>query len=82
MKPITKSGYVPASSYIGIPELKNNVYVYGVSNQAVKYMKTTEAIAEYVGTKYSKELWTLVHHKEEATFKEPTPPVEQMTRQQ
>jgi hypothetical protein len=60
--------------FIGIPNHKGSIYVYGVTNQAVKYLKTTEAIAEYVGTKFTKELWTLVHKKEEATFDEPDPP--------
>jgi len=59
---------------IGLPELKGLVYTYGVPGQAVRYMKTTEAVAEYVGTNFSKELWNLVLNKEEAKFDEPDPP--------
>jgi len=58
----------------GLPELKGLIYTYGVPGQAVRYTKTTNAIAEYVATKYSKEMWELVENKEEAKFTEPDPP--------
>jgi hypothetical protein len=45
-----------------------------VPGQAEKYLRTTRAIAEYVGTAYGKEMWTLIDKKEEAKFVEPDPP--------
>jgi hypothetical protein len=59
---------------IGIPELQGSIYTYGVPGQAEKYLRTTRAIAEYVGTAYGKEMWTLIDKKEEAKFVEPDPP--------
>jgi len=64
----------------GLPELKGMIYTYGVPGQAVRYTKATKAIAEYAGTKYSKEMWNLVHNKEEATFTEPNTPADTATR--
>ena len=39
-----------------IEELGGNVYTYGRRDQGDYYIKTTEAIAEYVGREYSKEM--------------------------
>jgi hypothetical protein len=61
---------------IGIPELKGHYYIYGVRGQVEKFLKTTRAIAEYVGTAYGKEMWTLIDKKEEAKFTEPDPPAD------
>ena len=43
-----------------VAELGDNVYVFGTKNQADKYVKTTEAIAEYVGREYNKAMRLLV----------------------
>jgi len=66
----------------GLPELRGMLYTYGVAGQAMRYTKTTSAIAEYVATKYSKEMWDLVENKKEATFTEPDPPDDKVTRAQ
>ena len=39
-----------------IEELGGNVYTYGHRDQGDYYIKTTDAIAEYVGREYSKEM--------------------------
>ena len=45
-----------------------------------KYLKTKRAIAEHVGTKFNKKMWSLVMKKEEATFEDPEEPDENATR--
>jgi hypothetical protein len=37
-------------------ELGNNVYQYGTRDQGDRFTRTTEAIADYVGREYSKEM--------------------------
>ena len=58
-----------------IEELGGNVYTYGRRDQGDYYIKTTEAIAEYVGREYSKEMRLLVKDKMETTFTEPVEPL-------
>jgi hypothetical protein len=43
-----------------IAELGNNVYQYETLDQGEKFIRTTEAIADYVGREYSKETRALV----------------------
>ena len=52
--------YSPVWRGVGIDELKGNVFIYGNANQTDKYNRTKLAIAEYVGTKYGKEMFLLV----------------------
>ena len=49
----------------GTEELKGHVNRYGVPGQAERYMKTTKAVAEYVGRVYGKDMWKLVHEKQQ-----------------
>ena len=46
--------------YGDVSELGTNVYMHGIKNQSELYIKTTEAIAEYVGKKYDKNMKVLV----------------------
>ena len=57
-----------------VSELGNNVYLYGTKNQGNVYLKTTEAIAEYVGREYNKAMRILVKNLKESTPVEPKQP--------
>ena len=57
-----------------IAELGNNVYLYGTRNQGNKYIKTTKAIAEYVGREYNKAMRILVKNLKESIPDEPSEP--------
>jgi hypothetical protein len=48
-----------------IGELRNNVYQYGTREQGDRFTRTTEAIADYVGRKYSKAMRLLVKNRRE-----------------
>jgi hypothetical protein len=54
--------------------LGNNVYQYGTRDQGDRLTRTTEAIADYVGREYSKEMRLLVKNQEENEPKEPVMP--------
>jgi hypothetical protein len=57
-----------------IAELGNNVYQYGTRDQCDRFTRTTEAIADYVGREYSKEMRILVKNQMENEPKEPATP--------
>ncbi len=57
-----------------IAELGNNVYQYGTRDQGDRFTRTTEAIADYVGREYSKEMRLLVKNQKENEPKEPVMP--------
>jgi hypothetical protein len=57
-----------------IAELGNNVYQYGTQDQGDRFTRTTEAIADYVGREYSKEMRLLVKNQKEKEPKEPVIP--------
>jgi hypothetical protein len=57
-----------------IAEHGNNVYQYGTRDQGEKVHKTTEAIGDYVGREYRKEMKLLVKNQKENEFKEPVMP--------
>jgi hypothetical protein len=58
-----------------IAELSSsNVYQYGTWDQGDRFTRTTEAIADYVGGEYSKEMRLLVKNQEENEPKEPVLP--------
>jgi hypothetical protein len=57
-----------------IAELGNNVYQYGTRDQGDRFTRTTEAIADYVGREYSKEMRLLVKNKKGNERKEPVIP--------
>jgi hypothetical protein len=57
-----------------VAELGNNVYQYGTQDQGDRSTRTTEAIADYVGREYSKEMRLLVKNQEEIEPKEPVTP--------
>ena len=59
-----------------IAELGNNVYVYGSGDPGGAYIRTTDAIAEYVGREYNKAMRNLVKHQIESVPKEPDEPKE------
>jgi hypothetical protein len=53
-----------------IAELDNNVYQYGTRDQGDRFTRTIEAIADYVGREYSKEMRLLVKNQKENKPKE------------
>jgi hypothetical protein len=54
--------------------LGNNVYQYGIRDQVDRFTITTEAIANYVGREYSKEMRLFVKSQKENEPKEPVMP--------
>lgn len=65
---------------VGIEDLKGNVYSYGVQGQAERFMRTTKAIAEYVGITHSKHVWVLLTEHKEPTFEDPEEPDKEASR--
>jgi hypothetical protein len=57
-----------------IAELGNNVYQYGTRDQGDRFTRMTEAIADYVGREYSKEMRLLMKNQKENELKEPVMP--------
>jgi hypothetical protein len=57
-----------------LAEFGNSVYQYGTRDQSDRFTRTTEAIANYVGREYSKEMRLLVKNQEENEPKEPVMP--------
>jgi hypothetical protein len=57
-----------------IAELGNNVYQYKTQDQGDSFTRTTEAIADYVGREYSKEMRSLVKNQKENEPREPVMP--------
>ena len=55
-------------------ELGSNVYTYGTKNQALKYIKTTKYIAEYVGREYGRAMQMLVKDLKESRPEKPNEP--------
>ena len=54
-----------------IEELGELVYKFNTNDQADKYIRTTEAIANYVGREYGRNMRNLVKHGQEAKFTKP-----------
>jgi hypothetical protein len=48
-----------------ISELGNNIYQYGTRDQGDRFTRMTEAIADYVGREYIKEMRLLVKNQKE-----------------
>lgn len=67
---------------VGLEELRGNVYSFGTLDQSERYVRTTKLLAEYVGTEFGKEMWTLVSKKLETTFTEPVDPGTDATKGQ
>ena len=63
-----------------IEALGSNVYTYGKRNQGDWYIKTTEAIADYVGHEYSKEMQMLVRNSKQTVYKEPEEPSDEKSK--
>jgi hypothetical protein len=57
-----------------IAELGNNIYQHGTRDQGDRFTRTTEAIANYVGKEYSKEMRLLVKNQKENEPKESVMP--------
>lgn len=57
-----------------IEALGTNVYLYGTKGQSGVYVRTTEAIGDYVGCEYGKAMKTLVSKGKEVPPTEPTAP--------
>ena len=70
------------SKFEGQPELQGKTFVLGDMFQADKFLKAKQAVCDYVGTNYSKEIWKLVHEGKEANFPEPTEPAPTATTAQ
>ncbi len=69
--------FKPPKKYTGdIAELGTNVYMYGAKNAGNLYLKTTEAIADYVGREYGKAMRVLVKEGKESAPTEPNEPTE------
>jgi hypothetical protein len=54
-----------------LTRIGNNVYQAGTLDQGDRFTRTTEAIPDYVGREYSKEMRLLVKYQEENEPKEP-----------
>lgn len=63
----------------GNGQLSGHQYVFGQPYQVELYLKTTNAICDYVGQFQSEEMWKLVHDREETVFKEPVDPGKEAT---
>jgi hypothetical protein len=50
------------------------VYKFNTKDQAVMYLRTTEAIADFMGVEYGRDMRMLVKHGTEKTFTEPRIP--------
>jgi hypothetical protein len=50
------------------------VYKFNTKDQADMYLRTTEAIADFVGVEYGRDMRMLVKHSTEKTFTEPSMP--------
>ena len=61
-------------------ELGEHVYKVRTNDQADLFIKTTDAIGDYVGTKYGWDLRILVKQRQEAVFTKPTLPTRMATR--
>jgi hypothetical protein len=57
-----------------IAELANNIYQYGTPDQGDRLTRMTEAIANYVGREYSKEMRLSVKNQKENELKESVMP--------
>jgi hypothetical protein len=57
-----------------IAELGNNIYQYGTRDQGDRFTTTTEAIANYVGREYRKEMRLLLKNQMESEPKEQVMP--------
>jgi len=57
-----------------IPLLGELVYKFNTRDQAEMYLRTTKAIAAYVGVEYGKEMMLLVNQRYETEFTEPDIP--------
>jgi hypothetical protein len=57
-----------------LSELPNSIYQYGTRYQGDRFTRTTDAIADYVGREYSKEMRLLVKNQEENEPKEAVMP--------
>ena len=64
----------------GIPELGTLQFKMKTKDQADMYLRTREALAEYVGVTLSYEMLLLVSQGHETTFTKPTPPIIPATR--
>jgi hypothetical protein len=57
-----------------LAEHSHKIYQYGKRDQGDSFTRTAEAIADYVGREYSKEMRLLVKNQEENEPKEPVMP--------
>ena len=57
-----------------VEELGELVYKFNTKNQADLYLHTTEAIANYVGVEYGRNMQMLVKNGKEKTFIKPRAP--------
>jgi len=55
-------------------ELGNLIYKFNAEDQADMYLRTTEAIADFVGVEYGRDMRMLVKKSNEKIFTEPLPP--------
>jgi hypothetical protein len=70
----TSSGIAKHLATGEISDLGTNVYIYGSRNQGDIYVKTTEAIGDYVGRIHGKAMRMLVLRGKEMPPKKPTAP--------
>jgi len=55
-------------------ELGNKIYKFNTKDQADMYLQTTEAIADFVGVEYGRDMRMLAKTSNEKIFTEPLPP--------
>jgi hypothetical protein len=75
MASVPKGKQVNGKRVLGkLEELGGLVYKFNSKDQADLYLRTTEAIADYVGVEYGRNMRMLVKYGNEATFTKPTAP--------
>ena len=55
-------------------DMKGKLFMYGVPDQAERFLMGVKLLGEYVGYEFGMEFNTLVVDREEPDFKEPDPP--------
>ena len=62
------------NGYTGDDELREFTFTIGVDNAQGKFLKARNGIAEMAGRKLGDDIYQLMKHGKEATFKEPSEP--------
>ena len=69
-----KDGAQRSAEPVNLMDLKGKLFMYGVPDQAERFLMGVKLLGEYVGYEFGMEFNTLVVDREEPDFKEPDPP--------